>query len=124
MLYKALYNVELSLELAHFPLDNIKRITSKVRVLRNMARVQIVDLDLSTSLTWAGTRFIPSVIIVLFPIVELIIIHFLVTIKGIFKLIVRLRINNISSVLSPVVELKIAILIQLLQRGAILCDDR
>lgn len=124
MLYKALYNVELSLKLAHFPLDDIKRITSKVRVLRNMARVQIVDLDLSTSLTWAGTRFIPSVIIVLFPIVELIIIHFLVTIKGIFKLIVRLRINNVSSVLSSVFELKIAILIQLLQRGAILCDDR
>ena len=124
MLHKTLYNVELSLELAHFPLDDIERITSKVRVLRNMARVQIVDLDLSTSLTWAGTWFIPSVIIVMFPIVELVIIHFLVAIKGIFKLIVTLRINNVSSVLSPVVELKITILIHLLQRGAISCDDR
>jgi len=37
-----------------------------------------------------------------------------------FKLIVRLRRSkNVSSVLSPVVKLKVAILINLLQRGAI-----
>ena len=73
-----------------------------------MQWVQIVDMDLSTCFTGAGTWIIPSLIVVLITVVELISLNFLFAVKGVLKFIEGTSI--VSRVLS-LVELIVAILI-------------